>query len=338
MDWYGYFVGSSGYFPYFANLVYSDSEQDYPAAPPSSRTKMPRRVLTKEQLKSKKAAPFRMPKDFKETYKRVVTALKKGDEGILSPLKETPNHMLVVNQKDLNAPRIHEKVVKLSSMPKEKSMDFLFQKSQHDPHVKARQTFNRNGKIASLRMKVTDLIRGLDGMKKQETQEIPMPQVNVDKSDRNRSPSNLRFGISPKNRKDSPVDVPRKNVSRQPKNLNSKVLSSHRSAARFRDWNPDIKVALKAGISIRYSSRSNEVRCPELNISSRHVSGSKGYRGARVHLTSNGSVTAPGSSSGVYAGGSSSGSSSRGGSSSAKSSSSGGKSSSSGSKGGIIKK
>jgi hypothetical protein len=355
MDWYGYSVGSAGYFPYFANLVYSESEQDYPVAPPGSKTKMPRRVLTKEQLKSKKAAPFRMPKDFKETYKRVVTALKKGEDGILSPLKETPNHMLVVNQKDLNAPRIHEKVVKLSSMPKEKSRDFLFQKSQHDPHVQARQTFNRNGKIASLRMKVTDLIRGLDDANRQEMKELPMSQVNVEKSDRNvddmsgkkqiRSPTNIRFGISSKNRESSPVDVPRKNVSRQPKNLNSRALSSRRSAARFRDWNPDIKVALKAGISIRYSSRSNEVRCPELNISSRHVSGSKGYRGPRVRLTSHGSVTAPGSSSASYAGGSSSGSSSSGGlskatlsSSGSKSGSSGSKSSSSSSKSGKIKK
>jgi hypothetical protein len=343
MDWYGYDVGRDGLFPYFAHLVYPDDEQGSPLVPPGSRTRMPQQVLTKEQLKSKKAAPFPIPKEFKETYKRVVIALRNGNDGILSPLKETPNHMLVVNQKDLNAPRIHEKILKLTSLPKDKNVDFLFQNSQQDPHLQARQTFNRNEKIASLRVKVTDLIRGLEGLKELETREFQMSKVSGDKSDRNmgelngtkqtRSPSNVRFDTSLKNRAGSPVVVPRKNVSRQPKNLDSKMLRSHRSSARFRDWNPDIKVALRAGISIQYSSWSNEVRCPELNISSRHVSGSRGYEGPRVHLTSRGSVTASGASGGVSAGGSSSGSSSRGGSSSSAAASSGSKGASSGGKG-----
>lgn len=42
-------------------------------------------------------------------------------------------------------------------------------------------------------------------------------------------------------------------------------------ADRFRDWNPDIRVALRLGVRIDYSSRTNEVRCPELKISSRDV-------------------------------------------------------------------
>ncbi|MCJ7587168.1 MAG: FecR family protein [Candidatus Aminicenantes bacterium] len=38
---------------------------------------------------------------------------------------------------------------------------------------------------------------------------------------------------------------------------------------RFRDWNPDVKIALRAGVSIRYDSRSNQVICPQSGISSR---------------------------------------------------------------------
>ncbi len=38
---------------------------------------------------------------------------------------------------------------------------------------------------------------------------------------------------------------------------------------RFRDWNPDILIARKLGVRIEYSSRTNEVRCPEMRISSR---------------------------------------------------------------------
>jgi hypothetical protein len=41
---------------------------------------------------------------------------------------------------------------------------------------------------------------------------------------------------------------------------------------RFRDWNPDIPIAQKLGVSIRYSSQLNVIRCPELRLSSHEVS------------------------------------------------------------------
>jgi len=40
-------------------------------------------------------------------------------------------------------------------------------------------------------------------------------------------------------------------------------------AERFRDWNPDVRIARSLGVRIDYSSANNEVRCPQLGISSR---------------------------------------------------------------------
>jgi hypothetical protein len=40
---------------------------------------------------------------------------------------------------------------------------------------------------------------------------------------------------------------------------------------RFRDWNPDIRVAHRLGVSIDYSSHSNVVRCPELRFTSKEA-------------------------------------------------------------------
>ncbi len=40
-------------------------------------------------------------------------------------------------------------------------------------------------------------------------------------------------------------------------------------AGRFRDWNPDLRVARELGVHIEYSSMRNEVRCPELKLTSR---------------------------------------------------------------------
>ncbi|MGB7294804.1 MAG: DUF6600 domain-containing protein [Candidatus Aminicenantales bacterium] len=44
------------------------------------------------------------------------------------------------------------------------------------------------------------------------------------------------------------------------------------SAFRFRDWNPDVRAAIRVGVEIFYSSRTNEVACPQLGLSSRRIS------------------------------------------------------------------
>jgi hypothetical protein len=119
----------------------------------------------------KKASPFPVPKELKETYKRVVVALKNGEDGILAPLKETPNHMLVVSKEDLNAPRIYEKIVKLASLSKDTNVDFLFQRPQQNPQRLVEQTYSRNEKMSTLREKINDLISSLEGLKEIETQE-----------------------------------------------------------------------------------------------------------------------------------------------------------------------
>jgi hypothetical protein len=48
------------------------------------------------------------------------------------------------------------------------------------------------------------------------------------------------------------------------------------SAFRRIDWNPDVRLAQKLGVDIRYSSFTNEVRCPQLNISSYRPGGPGG--------------------------------------------------------------
>ena len=245
-------------------------------------------------------------------------------------------------------PYDHEKVVKLSSLFKDKNVDFLFQKPQQNPHLQAKQTYSRNEKIATLREKINYLISNLEDLKEIETQESQLSKVIVDtnvlgKQDMNRNErtvqtSDVRMETSMQKKVSPSGVVPHENVSRQPESMNFKVLRSNRFTSRFRDWNPDVKVARRAGISIRYSSRSNEVRCPELNISSRHVSGSRGYTGPRVQLTSRGSVKSSGGGGVVYSGSSSSGTSSQDSSSGSTASNSGSKSSGSSGKGEVVKK
>ena len=71
------------------------------------------------------------------------------------------------------------------------------------------------------------------------------------------------------------ISKPKENLSKPTKtqkDISDRATSQRPEfSRRFRDWNPDMKVARKAGVNITYSSRTNEVRCPELGMSSRSV-------------------------------------------------------------------
>jgi hypothetical protein len=357
-DWYGYSVYADGYFPYFASLIhpeddafYQEKRQDFQPDLPGYGKAVTWQVIVKKQLKKKTPPlplPYPIPKELKKAYKRIVVAMKDGEEEILATLKETPQHMLVVDQKDLNDPGIHEKIVKFTSLSQNKQRDFLFLKSQQDPYLQARQTYNRNEKIAALREKVTDLIRDREGLKSLGTQEFQMADVIADNKagDKRKSDgkevaiqsSGIPAKMSLQRQIASPDAIVHDKNFQNTEAIDSKMIRIGRSSVRFRDWNPDVAVARRAGISIRYSSRSNEVRCPELDISSRHVNNSRGYEGPRVHITSRGAVTATGAGGSIVAGSPTSGSYSRGGTAKAASSKSGNKKDASSGKGGVVKK
>ncbi|HOP60551.1 MAG TPA: FecR domain-containing protein [Candidatus Saccharicenans sp.] len=58
------------------------------------------------------------------------------------------------------------------------------------------------------------------------------------------------------------------------------------SSQRFRDWNPDIRVAKRLGIRITYDSARNSIVAPQLGLSSREA------RGMRIRVTPRGIVEA----------------------------------------------
>ncbi len=334
LDWYGYSVYRDGYFPYFAYSMHPEDDPYTARGTSKPAAILTRQVLTKDQLKSKKAAPYPLPKELKEAFKRVVVAMEKGEDWVSYPLKEMSNQVLAVSPEDLNARKIHEKAVKLASLSVDKSETLPTEKSQtQQSRVMAERTYMRNEKMSALREKINDLLGNLESMKDLQIQDFQISSVVIDskaqaKQDintdkRTAPPFEVRVQSSSKNQASNSGRLSPEDVSDRSRIVNNDRLRFYRSSARFRDWNPDIKVARNAGVSIRYSSRSNEIRCPELDLSSRHVAGSRGYDGPRVQLTSRGPVTTSGSRSGV----SSSGSSTKGSSSSGKTTEGGAKSS-----------
>ncbi len=326
MDWYGYEsyeyyrygLYDTGQSPYFARWGVFVEDPPSGEGLPQPDQNLTRKVLTKDQLKIKKAAPYPMPPEMKEAYGKVVIALQKGEDWVLSPIKEMPNHILVVDQKDLNAPRIHEKAVKFADLSVERSKVFLSPSpATRDPQNMAGQTFLRNEKMSVLHEKIDVLLKDLEGMRSLNTQPFQFSNVIAEPGSpdkRKTEPEERPVRLSgaqvtePLRGQDiTPDTASDKSIARQPGKRSSEVPSSFRSISRFRDWNPDAAVARRAGISIRYSSRTNEVRCPDLNISSRNVSGSLGHEGPRVRLTTRGSIVSSGGTlSAVMSGGSSS--------------------------------
>jgi hypothetical protein len=113
---------------------------------------------------------------------------------------------------------------------------------------------------------------------------------------------------------DGPAAVPRRNPEPGarivPSGLDGRAVNpaaapagTAPAPARFRDWNPDLRLARELGVRIEYSSVRNEVRCPELGLSSRDRERPSGLT---PRLTSHGVSYGPASSDGGSASGGSS--------------------------------
>lgn len=266
--WYGYAGFNGSYLPFYAYMGGDLRGGGFMPPDNAGRKKEVLRVVKKDQLSKKKSSSYPMPKEFKTPTKKIITALKTGNERILSALKMTPEHVMLVNRENLNVRNVHEKALRLADLSASEQMNFISQGALQDPYRVAVHTFTKNEKVALLREKVNGLMRDMEGSSSQrqaETTESTAPQRFTSRS----------MGI--------------RSVAFEPTS----------SLMRFHDWNPDVKAARKSGVSIRYSSRSNEVSCPELNVSSRHVTGTRGYDGPRVRLTSKGSVATSVSSGAV---------------------------------------
>ncbi len=308
-DWY--YPGYYGNYWYSSN--YLRQREQFPDLYDQDEKKSRRisRVIRKDQLKRKADTQFNLPKKLEGAYKRVTTALKKGDERIEGSVKRIIGQAFIVASQDLNALRIQEKRISAEEMTKKlespQQLEQVFPLNYpEEPHQKAVWSFRRNKEIKAIRKYV------LASLVKQDKKAFSRKTADL-------SPEKM---VTPPQKIPSGKEI--KTVS-LPKPQQLKLQTT----MRIRDWNPDLKVARRMGVHVSYVSRRNEVRCPDLGLTSKNVAFSKFRRSSRGFYSSGGS-SGSGSSSGG-SGGSSSGSSSKG--------SSGGKSVSSGGKsGGKVKK
>lgn len=286
-------------------------------------------VISKKQLKKKGNTTYIMPKEIKRAYNRVISALKKGDKRVIDSLGIIPEKIVIVKKQDLNSRRIQEKALKLREIPLKEQKEFLSKKSSKNAYREAVDTFKLNAFRGSLRDYKNQIESYYRGYITSSLSKNKKPA-----SDKAESLKTQKMPVGSKIKVSKPrIISPAKKTSfhKVEKGISNVSKSTNLgSSQRFRDWNPDVGIARRIGVTIKYFSRNNEIRCPELRLSSKNVS-SRGYVGRGGSFSSSGN----GSSSGSGASSSSSGSSRSTGSSGSRSS---GGSSKGASSGGAVKK
>jgi hypothetical protein len=225
--------------------------------------------IRKDQLKKSDSPSLPMPKEMKKAFGTTLAALKRGDQALLSSVESLPHHSVMIKKQDFLSPRWQEKVVPFDRLAKEieaapKGAKPASPRRSADVSRDALLTIERSHAVADLRARM-----------------VPSP-----KTFRETAPS-------------APRDM----------DFNRDTAAGLREADarpsfRFRDWNPDIRTAIRLGVDIFYSSRTNEVACPQLGLSSRHINpamqmigGGSGFSPSSSSSSSPGHTSATGSAS-----------------------------------------
>lgn len=260
-DWYLYGMFYYDYPYYDYGSSYLCGPFDDPSNLPTVEGRNVLRRIRKAQLQKKPPAYYPLQKEYISTLKRLVSAMKNGDQGILASVREYGKQTVFVKKEDLNAARIHQEAVTFRDLSPQMQKNSKPQKSLKDPYREAVKAYRKNaaglsssspGSLdpAGQKIRGTSLPGNAahsNATKKEDPAKDPGVKMYVDflNGDINYVPTNVRITL------------------RSPK--------PSKPFVRFRDWNPDAAVALRAGVSLKYSSISNEIQCPELSLSSRSV-------------------------------------------------------------------
>ncbi len=241
-DWY---YGPSAHWPVFSLGFYYGPgyRADFP---PETHARDILQTIRKDQLQRKKSVSMPIPKEMKKALQTTITALERGDENVLSSLTEIARRAVVVRKEDLSSPRLREKTIPFEQFLRQTEL------LRQDP------IGLRENESAAVSREALKTIQRSQVMAELEFRALTLGRRESDKENRSISRQEVDFSFI----RSSSLPEPRGEFSRPraPESL------------RFRDWNPDVRTAIQMGVRISYSSRSNEVSCPELGLASRSMS------------------------------------------------------------------
>ena len=219
-----------------------------------------RYAVRKDQLKKSDSPSLPMPKEMKKTFATMLAALKRSDRSLLDSLEGLPRHTVAVKKEDFLSPRWQEKMVPFDRLAGSVGTAAPSSKTAASKTIKA--DVSRDAALAIERSRIPAELRALSMVSPRSQRETPRS-----------APGDMEF---------------------------SRVMAgASRSAAapafRFRDWNPDVKAAVRLGVEIAYSSRTNEVACPQLGLTSRQISPAMRSPGSLGSFVPSGGASSSGS-------------------------------------------
>jgi hypothetical protein len=232
-DWmYGF--GDSWLTPFWAGYYGSGYVPGQNPVSPGPNIKY---TVRKDQLKKSDSPALPMPKDMKKIFGATLAALKRNDPALLASLEGLPGHTVAVKKEDFLSPRWQEKMVSFDRL----AGGVKAAAPAAEPASPRRSAdISRDAALAIERSRVGAELRAL-------------------------------AAVSPRSQGQGPRSMPGDvEFSRAASGAAGRTAGA--PAFRFRDWNPDVKAAVKLGVEIRYSSRTNEVACPQLGLTSHQIS------------------------------------------------------------------
>lgn len=218
--------------------------------------------LTRDQIQETTSL-YPLSRVFKATLKRVASALERGDEGILASIKKNIEQTVVVKNGDLNRARIQERAVVYRKLPVRLQKNIQPTKVLGNPHREAARIYRKGG--AEIRLEKDVRINSAIKIKEEENPPSePVRSIVINRKD---TAGDKAKSLSSDSQKRQPRFVPVVAINDE----TQKPRVTKRSMAHIRDWNPDAGIARRVGVSLKYSSRTNEIKCPELNLTSRSV-------------------------------------------------------------------
>lgn len=225
-------------------------------------------MISRNELQSGASSLYPLPKVFTGMLKRVVSALESGDERVLASLRRISEHAVTVKNGDLSKTRIHERIIAPHELSIELKKKPLSSGTLNNPLSEAARIFRKDEYSAPSEKTVSE-----DPTGQKNTggglEAITIISLTRTKKDAKSEKAGKRTSDLRENRTNNSVVVP-SGVSQQALPL-ERPPRLKQTIAHTRDWNPDAGVARRAGISLNYSSKTNEIKCPELGLSSRTV-------------------------------------------------------------------
>jgi len=245
-----------------------------------------RKPVSRDALKDPSAGSLPVPPEFKALVRKVADAYAKGDPAIRESAAQVPKNLVFVAKDDLRSRSVHEKALTWDRVPKPGAPEAGEKPAPlwvKDPAREAARIY-----------------RGIDGPAAAPRRNPAPEAATVHSKGLIAVPEATANPVVRDNRVDRVDTNP---AAGRREGTGDARERGGLAPARFRDWNPDLRVARELGVRIEYSSARNEVRCPELNLSSRDRERATGLA---PHLTAHGVSYGPAVSvDGAYAGGSS---------------------------------